>query len=124
MRRFGSLALLALLAGCTGDLEDDGGASRETATYAVRGRVLEPWNGERLAVRHEAIGDFRGVSGEAEPMAEMSMRFPVAPDLGVEELVVGDFVAFELSVDWQRRPPHRIESLERLPADTVLKLER
>ncbi|MEM1246015.1 MAG: copper-binding protein [Acidobacteriota bacterium] len=125
-RIFAALTLLLLL-GCAGEGPSSnlgGEAAAEVAAYVVRGRVLELWDGERLAIRHEPIEDFRGVSGDLEPMAEMSMRFPAAAGLGVESLAVGDEIRFELSVDWQRRPPHQIESFEPLPEGESLQLSR
>ena len=103
---------------------EDGAATPPVATYQMRGRVLEAFDGEKLAVRHEAVPDLVGIGGAVEPMAEMSMRFPVSEDVPAASLAEGDLISFELSVDWARRPPHRIESLEQLPAETPLELQR
>ena len=127
MARAGLLALLLAfpaLAGCdrAGEPPLEEPLAGE-ATYVVHGRVLEPFDGERLAIRHEPIPEFVGVAGP-EPMAEMSMRFPVEDESVASDLVAGDLVRFELVVDWQQRPPHRIVAIERLAEGTELKLSR
>ena len=124
MRRLLLVALLCLTACGEASSEAPAEAASEPTVYQVRGRVLEPYAEDRLAVRHEAIPTFRGASGELEPMAEMSMRFPVAEGIDVEDLEPGDLIAFELAVDWSLRPPHSIRAFELLAADTALELAR
>ncbi len=120
--------LLAGLTACERSSADADGESPGEAgvvTYQVRGRVLEAWEGDdRVALRHEAIPELVGREGEVEGMNEMSMRFPVREGLDLEALEVGAAVQFVLSVDWTRRPPHRIESLELLGPDVDLDLSR
>lgn len=132
---------LALLAGCGGA---DEGTAPETAEapaeatetaetdddgvrrYEVRGEVTavpdpdDPLS--NLVIRHEAIDDFESFEGEVVGMSSMSMPFPVAGDVDLEGVEVGDKVDFTLVVDWEGDPAYQVVRMEELPADTELEL--
>lgn len=92
--------------------------------YKVRGELdsLPPADQpmDRIGVRHEAIPDFVGITGEPEPMASMTMEFAVAETVETGPLSVGDKIAFELEVDWSADNPARVIAIETLPAETEL----
>ncbi len=95
-------------------------------SYAMRGEIVRlPQPGEReIAIRHEAVPDFRDESGKVVGMGAMTMPFTLAPDLpatAMAGLVPGDRIAFTLEMHWQETSEiARISRLERLPAGTVL----
>ena len=104
--RFASFLLLALvvtLAGC--------GGGGEPTVHTVRGRVANVLaDGGELVVDHEDIPGFMGA---------MQMSFTVADPAQARDLQPGEKVRFVLHV------PERgvwIDGIERLPADTKLKL--
>ena len=132
------LLLAALVAGAAcgpGDGGDGGDApagtpveSEDTRRYTVRGEVTalaasyQPAN--TLRIRHEAIPDFVGYDGEVVGMASMTMPFPVAEEVDVEGIEVGDRVEFTMEVAWEGSPPYRITRIEELPAGTELDFDR
>ncbi|MBP7589906.1 MAG: copper-binding protein [Thermoanaerobaculia bacterium] len=95
-------------------------------SYAMRGEVVRlPLPGGReIAIRHEAVPDFRDESGKVVGMGAMTMPFTLAPDLpatAMAGLAPGDRIAFTLEMHWQEPSEvARISRLERLPAGTVL----
>jgi hypothetical protein len=96
-------------------------------TYRVRGvldSLPDPASGAgQLRVRHEAIPDLVGVSGEVEGMAAMTMPFPVAEEVDLAGFAVGDVVRFDLTVDWEASRPVAVTAIEKLPAGTELALD-
>lgn len=106
------------------DAADDPGAR----TYRVRGEVTavpdpaDPLSD--LRIRHEAIDDFVGIDDEVVGMSSMTMPFPVAPQVPVADLAVGDKVAFTLAVDWDGEPAYQITEIEELPAGTELEFRK
>lgn len=134
MRRHAIQALLATLTvalvplvGCGPTADETGDAGPTVYTYSVRGIIQslpDPETGAgRLRIRHEAIPDLVGQSGEVEGMAAMTMPFPVAEETDLASLAVGDVVRFELRVDWQAGRPVVVTSIEKLPAETELTLD-
>ena len=119
-------AALAAAAAC-GPAPPERAPAPSARTYQVRGllEVLpDPTTGAgQLRIRHEAIPELVGASGEVEGMPAMSMPFPVAGDLDLVGLAVGDRVRFELTVDWQAGRPVTVTAIDRLPPDTELKLD-
>ena len=121
------LLAAALLAACGGPPPPGGDAAAAARTYEVRGLVEslpDPATGAgELRIRHEAIPDLVGASGEVEPMPAMTMPFPVGEAVGLDGLDAGDPVRFELRVDWQAARPVAVTAMEKLPADTELALD-
>ncbi len=91
--------------------------------YSVHGEVVRlPLEGaptRELVIRHERIPDFKGAGGDVVGMDAMAMPFPLAPEVAVEQLEVGDKLTFEFAMDWQNNR-YRIEKIQELPRDTVL----
>ena len=125
----GLLVACALLVGCGRDerTAGDGAGAEPARTYQVRGvlkSLPDPETGAgRLRIRHEAIPDLVGASGEVEGMAAMTMPFPVDAEVDLGGYAVGDVVSFELRVDWEADRPVAVTAMERLPADTELTLD-
>ena len=119
-----ALALALVTAACGGDHADDTAATElpPLAVYSVRGEVVDLPAPERpqtwIAIRHEAIPDFVGITGEPDPMSAMTMRFPVAEGVDIGGLAVGDPLAFELQVDWGADDPAVVLAIEPSDADT------
>lgn len=111
-RAVAALAALALLAAC-------GPGGGEIHTYEVRGVVVSmPDPGDELsnlAIRHEAIDDFRSIDGEVVGMDSMTMPFPVADGVDLAPFAPGDQVAFTFEVEWEGEPPYRVTRIEELP---------
>ena len=135
--------LLLPLAACGGDAADtaapDEGAetAAETATeaaaddvqsYEVRGQITNlPDDADpqaNLTIRHEAIDDFVSMNGEVVGMSSMSMPFPVADDVDLDGMEVGDKVSFTLTVDWDGDPAYQVTRMEPLPEDTELEYRK
>ncbi len=116
-------ALLLALAACAPQRAAPS-AGGDARIYEVRGEVVrlpdpaEPMSD--LALRHEAIDRFVGMDGEVVGMDSMTMPFPVAPDVPLAGIAVGDKVRFTLRVDWDEEPFYQITRLEKLPAETQL----
>jgi Cu/Ag efflux protein CusF len=90
--------------------------------YTVRGEIvaLPAAAGEPLLLRHEPIDGFIDASGKVVGMDAMTMPFPLAPGVSLEGLAKGDKVEVVFSMSWSPRH-YAIESLKKLPADTVLR---
>ncbi|MEM6459154.1 MAG: copper-binding protein [Planctomycetota bacterium] len=94
-------------------------------TYVTRGVVAQLPDAAdattALMIRHEAIPEFVGRSGEVEPMDTMTMQFPPADGLDLTGLSVGDKVAATFVVTWGG-PDQGFETteIETLPDDTEL----
>jgi len=121
-----TLAVLALALGACGGRGDDGTAvgAVPAAVYQVRGEVESLPDADRpmdwIALRHEAIPDFIGLTGDPDPMPAMTMRFPVADGVDVSSVSAGDKVAFDLEIDWGSGDPARVLAITLLPAETEL----
>ena len=95
-------------------------------TYAMRGEIvrLPTTESPEIAIRHEAVPDFRDESGKVVGMEAMKMPFALAPKAVVAGLTPGDKVAFTLEMRWQAtRDIVRISRLEKLPQATPLAWE-
>ena len=137
MRRGALLARLALLglglavAAACGPAADQAAApagdGASASTYSVRGVIQslpDPETGAgQLRIRHEAIPDLVGQSGEVEGMAAMTMPFPLAAEVDLSGFAAGDAVRFDLRVDWQAARPVAVTAMEKLPAGTELALD-
>ena len=112
------LTTLALLVGCS---EEE---PAEVDIYRVRGVVKSlPEAGNptsSLMVHHEAIPTFIGHDGKTAPMAEMTMPFPTAAGVSIEELKVGDKV--ELRMEVTRGEGYQATEITPLAGDLELKL--
>lgn len=92
-------------------------------SYAMRGEIVRlPVAGSHeMAIRHEAVPDFRDEDGKAVGMEAMTMPFALAKGVAIEGLVPGDRIAFTLEMRWQDpREIARISRIEKLPADARL----
>jgi len=93
-------------------------------TYTVRGRIVSlpaPNNpASELRIRHEAIENFKDAEGNIAPMRAMTMTFPPAPGVSLEELSVGDAVEFVFEMQWKPHVEMRLTSIRKLPSDTKL----
>jgi Cu/Ag efflux protein CusF len=108
--------LLLILGSCSGKGSGSG------QTYTTRGQVVQlpdPTN-PGLTLNHEAIDQFMDRQGEIVGMDPMSMSYPVAKDLSLEEIQVGDVVEFKWHVDWNAEPAVEIIEVRKLPAGTKL----
>lgn len=118
----GSLVVaLTALAGCGAEPVEQWPPVK---VYTVRGEVesMPPPDRPRdwMGIRHEAISDFIGITGELDPMASMTMQFTLAETVEAGSLVVGDKIAFDLEVDWSADVRARVTSIEALPPETEL----
>ncbi len=98
-----------------------------TRTYQVRG-IIDALPGPQtgpstLFIRHEAIPDLVGPSGEIDGMAAMTMPFAVSPDLDLGGLTPGDKVLFRLEVDWEESRPVMVSAIHRLGPEIELELD-
>lgn len=120
--RFAILLLALGIVGIVGSCADKGSGSGRT--YTTRGQVVQlpdPANpGTGLTLNHEAVDQFMDRQGEIVGMDPMSMPYPVAKDLSLEEIQVGDVVEFKWHVDWDAEPAVEIIELRELPAGTRL----
>jgi Cu/Ag efflux protein CusF len=136
---FAALALslsVAALAGCSEREEPeaqsapaapDASETIRVDQYVVRGEVVrlpDPSNpAAEFMVRHEAIPHYRS-SGSKQGMNTMTMPFPVAAELSLEGIAIGDKVelTFEVRFDTEKDSPVSYEATEvvKLPAETEL----
>lgn len=130
MRFWRAIAVGALLsgvlaqAGCT---RSEPPPPKPDAVYTVRGRIEQlPEPGaarSTIQIFHEPIPSFVRPDGTLG-MNAMAMPFPVAPGLSLDGFTVGDIVEFT----WEHRktgsPRYQMTAIRKLPADTVLDLER
>ena len=121
MRKLGAIALLVVaLAACarTQPAATAGGG----ATYQVRGVVaaLPAAAGGDLTLRHEALPDFVDRGGERVGMDAMTMPFPLAAEVALAGIAVGDPVECTLRVDWEAERPAELIVVRELPAGTRL----
>ena len=96
-------------------------------SYAMRGEVVRlPAAGSReMAIRHEAVPDFRDETGKVVGMEAMTMPFTLVQGVGIDALAPGDKIAFTLEMRWRDpREIARISRVERLPAGTLLSWEK
>lgn len=118
-----SMAIAFLSAGCGRPVEAPVVA---VETYAMRGEIVRLPTPEspEIAIRHEAVPDFRDETGKVVGMEAMTMPFSLAPEAAVAGLVPGDRVAFTLEMRWKAtRDIVRIARIEKLPADARLSWE-
>lgn len=125
---------LQLVSGCGGGSEQQQSKTDPGVTgvdYTTRGVVAqlpipaEP--GTEFFVRHEAIPDFRAsLPDGALGMNAMTMPFPIAEDVSLDGLEIGDKITLTFRVDYDAKTgaikQYRATSFSELPADTVLTL--
>jgi Cu/Ag efflux protein CusF len=123
-RACATLAAAALALGACAGGGGAAPAAGDVDIYETRGvvvRVPDPADPlSNLAIRHEAIDDFRSIDGEVVGMGSMSMPFPLADGVELGAIAPGDKVAFTLEVEWEGEPPYRVSRIEKLPAETEL----
>jgi len=118
-----AVAVTVLSAGCSQPAETP---AVTVETYAMRGEIVRlPAAGSReIAIRHEAVADFRDEGGKVVGMEAMTMPFTLAPEVDVAGLTPGDKVAFTLEMRWKATSDIvRISRIERLPAGAMLSWE-
>lgn len=117
------LAAIALtsLGGCKGSPP---ARRAPDATYTVRGKVVSvPIAGNsrsQFTVHHEAIDNFRSMSGKVTGMNSMTMEFPPAPGVSLEGIKPDDIVELTFSVWWRESDAWQAVKVVKLPPDTVL----
>ncbi len=95
-------------------------------SYAMRGEIVRLPVAEtrEIAIRHEAVPDFRDESGKVVGMEAMTMPFSLGreiSDSALAGLKPGDRIAFTLEMRWQDpREIARISRIDRLPEGTAL----
>ncbi len=120
--------LFALLSSaCAPEPQEAEPATEPDQVYTVRGEIAGvpqgPGELRQLRVRHESVPDFVDSQGEVVGMASMTMPFPVAESVDVDDLEPGDKVEMTFEVRWSGDRPLRVVEVEELPADTVLDFE-
>lgn len=124
-----ALTLGLVAAGCGGSepAADPAADEPPDQTYTLRGEVVGlPEEGDeqrQLRVHHESLPDFVGFEGEVVGMASMTMPFPLADSVELEDVEEGDKVEMTFEVRWESSPPLQVVDLEELPADTQLRFE-
>ncbi len=92
----------------------------------MRGEIVRLPTAEtrEIAIRHEAVPDFRDESGKVVGMEAMTMPFSLGPEISDSALAglkPGDRIAFTLEMRWQDpREIARISRIDRLPEGTAL----
>ncbi|MGP1345477.1 MAG: hypothetical protein ACTS3F_02250 [Phycisphaerales bacterium] len=132
--RVGVAALVVgVVAGCSDKSGDASGSGEVVASgdrvveYTVRGvltRLPSAAEPDMLYARHEAIPEYRKIDG-SYGMDVMTMPFPLPEGgLSLEGLSVGDPVRLVFAVtygaEFDSLRGYVLESIERLPAETVL----
>ena len=93
--------------------------------YQVKGLVGSvSADGKEIHIHHEAIPEFVGIDGQAEPMESMSMPFPVADPALAQGIAAGDRIDFTFRVDWEGKRPLEVTRVAKLPADARLSFEK
>ena len=109
------------IAGCS----DSGEPAGPPDVYTVRGVIAalpdpaDPFT--QLKISHEAIPDFKTISGQVVGMNAMTMGFTPGPGVSLEGLAVGQKVEFVLEVH-REKAAMLVTSIEPLPEDTALEL--
>jgi Cu/Ag efflux protein CusF len=113
---------IALVA-CGGeDRRQDRESSTPLQTYTVRGEVAVLPGPDRppgrITIRHEAIPEFVGPSGEVVGMEAMTMHFQLAEGVSTADLAPGDPILFTFEVDWASGSLPMVVRLEALPEES------
>lgn len=103
--------------GCGDTGVETGAGHREATSYQVRG-VVRAIGADSLHIRHEAIPDFRDLSGEVVGMEAMSMDFALGSGVSTDGLAPGDQIEFTLRIDWDAERPAQITALAVLSPQT------
>lgn len=123
------LMTLVLAAGCGAPepATEDPPTDPPDQTYTVRGEVRGlPRKGDdprQIRIRHEPVPDFVGFEGDVVGMASMTMPFPLADSVDLDDVEEGDKVEMTFEVRWEGSPPLQVVELHELPADTELDFE-
>lgn len=109
------LVALLLSTACSSPQEP---APSAGSRHSVRASVVAlPGADNMLHLHHEAIDDFPGQDGKPMGMDSMTMPFPVAKDLSLAGIAVGDRVEVILLVDWKAAASVQVVEVKELPAD-------
>ncbi|NJL29440.1 MAG: copper-binding protein [Thermoanaerobaculia bacterium] len=121
MNRFVFLLSCSLLLGAVSLSTGCGGQSTQPSppdVYTVRGEIRRlPAAGKtprELWLHHEDIPDFKDSKGEVVGMEAMTMPFPLADEVSLEGVAIGNHVEFVLEVRWNGKPPVVVSRLEKL----------
>lgn len=122
------LPLIVLITTCLvacdrGPEKTDDGADVYRVRAIVRQLPVADQPGSELHLQHEEIPSFRNVAGERVGMNSMTMPFPVADDVDMSSVEIGDRIEVDLKVDWDGSPPVEILSIDELSPGTVLDFE-
>jgi hypothetical protein len=103
--------LAALLLTACGSPEPSG----PLQTYEVAGVItrLPEGPGTELMIRHDEIPDFTNAAGEVVGMGKMTMGFPVADGVDLDNFAVGDSVQFTFVVRWGQPRPLELTRMEK-----------
>ncbi len=113
------------LAGCSGGGEREE-APPPDAVYELQGVVerLPEAPDNSIYIRHEAIDEFTDSHGEVVGMDSMTMPFPVADGVSLDDIGPGDPVAFTFEVRWNAQPRYRLTAIRKLPVGTEIEFRR
>lgn len=113
----------ASLLACSGEPRPAPDASGDSVQrYVVEGILtqLPSAPGRELMIRHEAIPEFVGASGDTVGMNAMTMGFPVSDESLLKGFSAGDSILFTFEVRWGGERPLRLTAIEELPPGSVL----
>ncbi len=120
-----------------------GARTEPDATYRTRGQIIAISRGGKggtsadsgegtdrgpkseFTIHHEPVPGFTNAQGVVVGMGAMEMAFPIAKDVPIDELAVGDMIEFDWAVWWSSA--HRgweVRSLRRLDPGTTLNFGR
>jgi Cu/Ag efflux protein CusF len=119
-----SLSMAVLAAACK-PAEPPPPSGPPAREYQVKGLVGSvAADGREIHIHHEAIPEFVGIDGQAEPMESMSMPFPVADPALVKGIAAGDRIDFTFRVDWEGKRPLEVNRIQKLPPEARLAFEK
>jgi hypothetical protein len=118
------IPLLTVLAACGGGQREPAAEARLYEVHGVIEQLPDPAQpGSELQIRHEAIPTFMSSDNKVVGMKAMTMPFPVADGVSLQDLNVGDSVAFSLEVQWDRSPAFLVTRLERVESPPDAEVE-
>lgn len=99
--------------------------TKPDATYVVRGKIIDLPDPARatseFVVHHEAIDNFvNAQTNQVVGMGSMEMPFPLAKDVKLEGLQVGDVVEITFEDFYKPSRKYQVIKVTKLPAETAL----
>jgi len=122
---FALVALSLPVLGCGGG-EKQAAPKGPDAVYEVRGEIarLPDPSSPDIWIRHESIPGFRNATGDIVGMDSMTMPFGVGDDSALDQLAVGDRIAFRLEIDWEANgSPSQVVDVHKLEPGTRLEFD-